>query len=787
LIKISGSLFIALVILAAFFSFSRLAVWAPKVWGLIFISSAFYAVAKMIEFYFNSSYYFDNVVLNRYQPGDIFTFTVGRILLKVKGNDVLEGFLNSHIGRRVLKRCGLSDRATNDFLKRRGPAVFYKLPLKSDEVLKLRDLVKFLFQNDSAFANWLAEAGINEAELIGAVGWVVYEIEYGEYRKRWWSESNLARLPSIAKDWGFGNTSTLDQYSWDLLYGLNYSSLDYEYSTHSDEIAQIENILSKQREANVFVVADSTSERMDVIWHLVRRIQDGVAPPALEYKRPVLFNTAVFLSHFKDKSTLEIELLKILAEASRAGNLILVFDNFAGLLQGTTILGTDFVSLVYPALTSNTIQIIGLASNDDFHHVLETNATLATTFDRIFIRPLPEESIIHNLEQTVWQIEKKNRLLFTYPALLEIARDANRYFTESDSGDKAVDLLVEIIPWAKSRGYRVIDQTEVEELVRTKTGIPVGELQPAERENLMALEKNLHGRVVGQDEAILAVSNALRRARAGVRNAERPIGSFLFLGPTGVGKTETSKALAEVMFGQATKMIRLDMSEYQTPDAVDKLIGSFTTGQPGILADLVRENPYGVLLLDEFEKTNHDVLNIFLQILDEGFFSDKTGKRVSLRNLIIIATSNAGADLIWQMVRAGTKPQDKVDELVNHIVEAGTFKPELLNRFDAVVVFYPLQPDELNQIARLMLNKLAKRLLTQGVTLEVNDLLVKAVAELGANEVFGARPMQRFIQDNVEQQVADAIIQGTVKSGSVVEFIFSDDLPDKLKLLVKKT
>lgn len=785
LMEISGGLFVILVLLAAFFSFSELAVFAPKVWGLIFISLAFFFVAKMIEYYFNSSYYFDNVALNHYQPGDVFTFTVGRILLGVKDNDVLEGFLLSRIGRRVLQRCGLSDRQVVDFLQRREEGVFYKLPLNAGEVLKLRDLVRFLFENDRAFANWLAEAGINEAELIGAVGWVVYEIEYGEYRKRWWSENNLSKIPGIAKDWGFGNTYSLDKYSWDLLYGLNYSSADYEYSTRTDEISQIENILSKEREANIFIIADSASERLDVVWHLVRRIQDGVTPATLEHKRPVLFNTAVFLSHFKDKSALETELLKILTEAGRAGNIILVFDNFSGLLRGFTALGTDFVSLVYPALTSNSIQVIGLSGNDDFHHVLETNATLMTTFDRIFIRPLPEESIIHNLEQTVWQIEKKNRLFFTYPALLEIVRCANRYFTHSDSGDKAIDLLTEIIPWAKSRNYRVIGQAEVEELVRTKTGIPVGQLRPAERENLMALETNLHARVIGQEEAIISVSNALRRARAGVRNSERPIGSFLFLGPTGVGKTETSKALAEVMFGQDTKMIRLDMSEYQTPDAVDKLIGSFSTGQPGILADLIRENPYGVLLLDEFEKTNPDVLNIFLQVLDEGFFSDKSGQRVSLRNLIIIATSNAGADLIWQMVRAGTKPQDKVDELINHIVEKGIFRPELINRFDSVVVFHPLQPDELSQIARLMLGKLAKRLLTQGVSLEINDLVIKAVAELGANEIFGARPMQRFIQDNIEQQVADAIIRGEVRSGSVINFIV-DESNKRPKLAVKK-
>jgi ATP-dependent Clp protease ATP-binding subunit ClpC len=786
-IKISGGLFVVLVVVAAFFSISGLSTLAPKVWGLIFVSLAFFFVAKMAEYYFNSSYYFDNVALNRYQPGDIFTFTVGRILLGVKNGDVLAGFLTSYIGRRVIERCGLSDRATSEFLKARGPAVFVKLPLNPDEVLKLRDLVKFLFTNDTAFSSWLSQLGINEAELIGAVGWVVYEIEYGEYRKRWWSETNLAKLPGIAKDWGFGNTYSLDKYSWDMLYGLGYSADNYEYSTRVDEVSQIENIMAKQKEANVFVVADSASERMDVVWHLVRRIRDGVAPPALEHKRPVLFNTAVFLAHFKDKSILETELLKILKEADRAGNLILVFDNFAGLLQGTTVLGTDFVSLIYPALTSGAVQIIGLSSNDDFHHSLETNATLMTTFDRIFIRPLPEESIIHNLEQTVWQIETKNHLFFTYPALLEIVKDSSRYFTDSDSGDKAVDLLTEIVPWAKSRNYKVITQAEVEEMVSTKTGIPIGQLKPAERENLMALETNLHNRVVGQEEAIISVSNALRRARAGVRNAERPIGSFLFLGPTGVGKTETSKALAEVMFGQDTKMVRLDMSEYQTPDAVSKLIGDFSTGKPGILADLIHENPYGVLLLDEFEKTNPDVLDIFLQILDEGFFSDKSGKRVNMRNLIIIATSNAGADLIWQMVKAGVKPQDKVTELVSRIVEKGIFKPELLNRFDAVVVFHPLLADELNQIARLMLGKLAKRLLTQGLTLEISDIMTKAVARLGADEVFGARPMQRFIQDHIEQQVADALIKGTIKSGSVIEFVEPvDGLDKKLQLVVKK-
>lgn len=744
---------------------------APKVWGLTCFGLAFYLMARMIEWYFNSSYYFDNVALNRYQPGDSFTFTVGRVLMSAKNNDVLQGFLTAKSGRRIMERCGVSDRIVDEFLAKRSPGQFYKLPLNADQVLKLRELAKFLLANDATFAQFLADQNINEEKLVGAAAWVVYEIEYGEYRKRWWSETNLSRLPGLAKDWGFGTTYYLDQYSWDLLYGLEFSSNLYEFSARGEEVNQVTSILSKSREANVFIIADAAGERMDIVWHLVRQIKDGEAPPALEHKRPVLFNSAVFLAHFKEKAELEQELLRILKEVQLAGNVILIFDNFITLLQGFRALKSDFLSLLYPYLSTTTVQVIGLASNDDFHRDLEGNGSLMALFDRIFIRPLPAESIIRNLEQTVWAIEKKHRLFFTYPALLAIVDGADKYFATSDSGDKAVDLLTEIIPWARQKGYKVIREEEVEELIGSKSGVPVGKIAPAEREKLLGLETNLQARVVGQKEAIMGVANALRRSRAGVRNDKKPVGSFLFLGPTGVGKTETAKAVAETMFGSEKNLLRLDMAEYQTSEGADKIIGSLADGEPGVLASLVREHPYGVLLLDEFEKAHPDVHNLFLTIFDEGYFTDKGGRQVSLRNLIIIATSNAGADLIWQMVRAGKKPEQEADTLINDLVTKAIFKPELLNRFDAVVIYHPLSPDELKQIARLLLGRLAKRLADKGITLEISDYLAGAVAKLGANEVFGARPMQRFIQDHIEQQIADSLVKGEIKSGSRVTFM----------------
>ncbi len=771
-INVSGALLLILFALATFFSAigSQLSQFAPRIWGLVCLSLAFYLMAKMTEWHFNSSYYFDNVALNRYKPGDLFTFTVGRVFMATKNNDVLHGFMISPVGRLILGRCGISDRDIAKFLELRSAGQFYKLPIGSDQVLKLRELVTFLFQNDNTFSQFLADHGISETELIGAVSWVVYGIEYGEYSKRWWSETNLSRLPGIAKDWGFGNTNTLDQYGWDLLYGLEFSSDLYEYSSRSNEINQIENILAKQREANVFIVADTASERMDTVWHLVRRIKDGVAPPALEHKRPVLFNSAVFLSRFKEKSDLETELLKIFKEVQLAGNVILIFDNFVPLVRGFEALRSNFLELLYPFLNSNSVQIIGLTGNDDFLREIESNASLMALFDRVFIRPLPTESIIRNLEQTVWSIEERHKLFFTYPAILAIVEGADKYFSVSDSGDKAVDLLTEIIPWARQKGYKVIGQDEVEELLQSKSGIPVGRIQEAEKEKLLGLEDNLAKRVVGQSEALIQVSNALRRARSGIRNEKKPIGSFLFLGPTGVGKTETAKALAETMFGDEKMLLRLDMAEFQTGEGADNLIGAAADGKPGLLASLAREHSYGVLLLDEFEKAHSDVHNLFLTIFDEGYFSDKSGRQVSLRNMIIIATSNAGADFIWQMVKAGKKPEDEAETIINNLVTRAIFKPELLNRFDAVVIYHPLKEEELKKISRLMLGRLAKRLSEQGITFMISDYLVSSVAKLGANEVFGARPMQRFIQDHIEQQIADSLIKGDIKSGSSLSF-----------------
>lgn len=297
----------------------------------------------------------------------------------------------------------------------------------------------------------------------------------------------------------------------------------------------------------------------------------------------------------------------------------------------------------------------------------------------------------------------------------------------------------------------------------------MGEITPEEKEKLETLEPRLHELVVGQEHAITQLSDALRRSRAGIRDLERPVGSFLFLGPTGVGKTQTAKAIAEVFFGDSEALSRLDMSEYSGSRALEQLTGSFDSGQVGILTKLIKSRPYGVLLLDEFEKADRKVHDLFLQILDEGFFTDMGGRKVNARNLIFIATSNAGSDMIWKAAEEGIDTSKIKDELTKYVIDAGIYRPEFLNRFDDVVVFHPLSRDQLHEIAKIMLQGTKTRIKQKGYELVINEPLVEYVTRIGYDPTFGARPMARAIKDTVEQVIAKKIISGSLRAGDRVE------------------
>jgi len=740
-----------------------------KLLGVLCLNLFLLILVFLLRTYLHSSYYFENVINNKYQSKDLYTFTVGRILYRTPGEDWLRGLLISSVGKEIIFRCGLLDEQINNFLKDR-LVVPSNLALSTDKILKLHDFVVVLYKENQDFSRLLYSVGIGETDLLNIVDWVVKGIEANEMSDRFWRPENLERLGSIGKSWSYGITPRLDLYSEDLLDRSEAQFSAYEVSFRDKEVGQLEDVLSRSSESNVLLIGESEPVRMDVLWNFVRKIKEGIVLPNLEHKRVILFNTAVFLAGFKERSDFENELIKVFNEAVGAGDVVLIFNDFSAFLTGAENLHSQVFSLLDQYFASSRLQIIAMSDTDKFHQVLETRSEVMSRFEKVIVRDLTIEEAVMTLLEGVDKVEHQTGLHFSYPALKQIVVSADAYLQEGSLAEKAKDLVVELVPWALRLNKTLVGIDDVSVYLQEKTNIPMGRITEKEKDILVNLEAVLHERIIGQTQAVSAVVSAMKRARARVQNQKRPLGSFLFLGPTGVGKTETAKALATAYFGGEEKLMRLDMTEYQDEDSLGKLIGSFKDNKPGILANLIRQNTFGVLLLDEFEKTNKEVQNLFLQILDEGIFSDMNGKRVNARNIIFIATSNAGSSTIWSMVKEGKNPVAEKDSIINEIVSTGVFKPELLNRYDEVIIFHPLSPDDLFKIAGLMLKKVAKRLEQKGINLVVNDYLSTNVSQEGSNEIFGARPMNRYIQDKIEQVIADKIITGELKPGAKIEF-----------------
>ncbi len=743
-----------------------------KLLGLTLLSLGIYILMNIFEFYFASIYYFEYVAKNKYSSKDIYTFSAGRILRKVEKDNLLTGLLKSQsVGRKIIRRLGIDEDEINLLLVKqseiKNPPIF-----KTDNIplIKVSHLLDFIYDNHPDFRNLLTNRGMSKKDLIAVVSWVIYEIETLEYNRQWWTKERLAKISGVATDWSFGRTYLLSKYSRELLNDEEVNSEAISFSGRVRELEQIQAILARKTGANAMLVGLPGQEKMEVVWNLCRQIKNKTSSPSLIGKKPLLFLTSNFSSIANNRDDFEKKIAIIFSEALNSGNVILVIDNFPKLIIQAKQFNLNLYEILEPYLASNDDQIVALADTEYFHTLIEPDQALMSTFEIVLTKPLLLDEIVKIIARESLDAEKSYKILYTYPAILEIAKSAEYYFPDGVSSDKAKDLLLELSPWAVENDISIVNRDEVLKYVGEKTNVPISSISSAEKEKLLNLENLLMKRIVAQREAVFAVSNALRRSRSGIRNEKRPLGSFLFLGPTGVGKTETAKALADVFFGDEKLLMRLDMSEYQNSESLARLIGSRENNTQGILANLLRENPYGVLLLDEFEKTNKDVLNLFLQIIDEGYFSDITGKKVMARNIMFIATSNAGAEKIFDIVASGKKLRNYEVEIISEIIKQGVFKPELLNRFDATILFHPLSKEDLFEIAQLMLLKVAKRLGEKGIVLSIDRELTDFVVHGGYNPTFGARPMNRLIQDTVEQHLADLIIRGDLTAGQTIGF-----------------
>lgn len=731
-----------------------------SVWIIFFASNAF--------FY---SYYFKKPTDVR---GIFIDLDLAYVITKLSPKDITGSFFNTLLGGRFILRTGIKPEEVEKFLESRIKYLtaddFTCDP--TDNILDLVDFVNSLYESDTELQRFLFNQGIQKKDWSAIAMWIM-EIHWKRHSlEGWWSKERLQSIPSVGQGWSYGEAFTLKKYERYLpfpettRYGVHTTYGEKEYK-------ELQSVLAKNRQGNVVLVGDDFSGQLQLVARLKQDISNNTSLEELKGKKVVVLDVDFLSSGTGAKAKFESELIKILKEAEYAGNLIIVIDNLPSFIQSVNTYGSDLATLLEEYLNSSILKFIALSSNDLFHSVIEKNGIFVQSFETIIMNEVDDLNTVKILQNEIIQYERRG-MLFTYLALVEMVQSSIRYFPTGIMPDKAIDLLSEIVPKLEQKGKTIVERTDVQQLVEEKTGIPVGEVRKDERDKLLNLENILRARVVGQEEAIVAISNSMRKARSGIENPNRPLGSFLFLGPTGVGKTETTKALAEVFFGSSENINRLDMSEYSGFDSLDKLIGSFDAGKPGILSSIIREHPYGVLLLDEFEKTTKEVMNLFLQILDEGFFSDGLGKRVMARNLVIIATSNAGSSLIWEAMQSGEDLSKSKEKIIDNIISQKIYTPELLNRFDGVVLFHPLSKNDLVKIAEISLRKLESRLAERGIDLDVNDELIDFVASKGDDPKFGARPINRAISEEVEQVIAKKMISGEVSRGSKVVLSKSD-------------
>jgi len=705
-------------------------------------------------------------------------YEVVKMLSLVPKRDVAYGFLHSELGQFILLRCGITPSQISDFLKNRKNFVdrgeFVLLSEEGVGKITLIDFTKTVLHFDSEFKDFLKRNNVSPDVFLGSVSWVSRIREISRNSDRWWTKENLSRIPSLGSNLSFGKTYFLDKYGHSIFSENAYRNLGTKWRIFKNPVNAMELVLVKSSGANVMLISEDIDTGMMLVSGFAKEIFFGTVLPELESKRVFVLDPSKILDTIKDQKQFEKEFRKTLSEASSVGNIILVINNMSSFVETAFERNINVKAILSEALENSDLQVVALANRSGFHSDIETDIGLMKHFEKIFVEDLNKVEVMNMLQEEVIFLENKYDVFFTYQSLNAILEGAEKYFSEGSLSDKSFDILYEITPIVYRNNRHVVRLEDIDEFLKDKTGIPQGEISSEEKEVLKNIEEDIHKKIIGQDSAVNAIANALRRSRAGLTKNNKPIASFLFFGPTGVGKTEVAKALSEKFFSSDEALIRFDMSEYSDEDSVKRLIGS-KDGAPGILSSRLRERQYGVLLLDEFEKASVKVHDLFLQIIDEGMFSDGDGNPVNARNVIIIATSNAGSNLISQTKDEYSNSEENKREIVNKIMEDGIFKPELINRFDEVVLFHRLEKEHLQMIARIMISDLNKRLQDKSITVRSNEQIIDFIIDKSYDPKFGARNMNRFIQDTIEKAIADAIIEGTVSSGDSVYFSVKED------------
>ena len=637
-----------------------------------------------------------------------------------------------------------------------------------------------------------------------------------------------------------GSTPTLDSYSRDLTELARAGKLDPVIGRET-EIKRLIQILSRRTKNNPCLIGEPGVGKTAVVEGLAQMIIEGNVPETIAEKRVLTLDLSGMVAGSKYRGEFEERIKKVIAEVMEDGEVLLFIDEIHTIIGAGGAEGAiDASNILKPSLARGELQLIGATTIEEYRKYIEKDSALERRFQPVTVEEPSEEEAIAILKGLRGRYEAHHHVTITDAALTAAVKLSARYINDRFLPDKAIDVIDEAASkvrltafveppeikelekeiekledqkeaairdeayekagtikkkqekkkekidkirekWQKDKDTRkqVVDEEEIADVVSSWTKIPVRKLEEGESQRLKNLESILHERVIGQEEAVTAVAKAIRRGRVGLKDPKRPIGSFLFLGPTGVGKTELSKALAEAMFGTENALIRVDMSEYMEKHSVSKMIGSppgyVGYDEGGQLSEKVRRNPYSVILFDEIEKAHPDVFNILLQVLDDGHITDAQGRKIDFKNTVIIMTSNAGAESIISPKRLGFGAvadekadykvmKDRVMEEVKHL-----FKPEFINRIDEIIVFHPLNKGHMKDIVTIMLKEIMKRTKEQmNITLSVDEAAKEFLINKGYDEKYGARPLRRTIQSSLEDRLAEEILDGAVKEGDEV-------------------
>jgi ATP-dependent Clp protease ATP-binding subunit ClpC len=710
--------------------------------------------------------------------------------------------------------------------------------LKAQETGTEHILIALIKEADCIAVRLLNTLGVNiqkvYIDLLAAAG-----VDISAAKSEYASGKNKGKAKSA--------TPTLDQYSRDLTDYAREGKLDPVIGRET-EIQRVVQILSRRTKNNPCLVGEPGVGKTAIAEGLALKIIEGNIPDTIKDKRVVTLDLSSMVAGSKYRGEFEERIKKVIGEVISDGNVLLFIDELHTIIGAGGAEGAiDASNILKPSLARGELQIIGATTREEYRKYIEKDAALERRFQPVVVEEPSEEEAIQIMHGLRDKYEAHHKVRITDSALTASVKLSSRYINDRYLPDKAIDLMDEAASKVRLSTYTsspmikdlekeiarleeqkeqaikeeayekagdikkqqealqeelekqkvveekqrtedqlVVSEAEIADIVSSWTKIPVRKLEEEESQRLQNLEQILHERVIGQEEAVTAVSKAIRRGRVGLKDPNRPIGSFLFLGPTGVGKTELSKALSEAMFGTENAIIRVDMSEYMEKHSVSKLIGSppgyVGYDEGGQLSEKVRQNPYSVILFDEVEKAHPDVFNILLQVLDDGHITDAQGRRVSFKNTIIIMTSNAGAQNIISPKRLGFTSVIDEGEDYKRMKEGvmdevkKIFRPEFINRIDEIIVFHSLTKDNIKEIVGIMVKNIAKRSKAQmNIALEATPAVLEHLAEVGFDEKFGARPLRRAIQTNVEDKLAEGILAGDIKEGDTVNIDYADN------------